>query len=56
VQLFAGHRKALQKSLPKMASDRSESRRFSQYLVSRPGKMSIKAGDGLKSDQKSKKH
>jgi len=31
-----------------------ESHRFSQNLVSRPGKMSIKSGDGLNSDQNKK--
>jgi hypothetical protein len=34
-----------------MASGMPESRRFSHAFVSRPGKMSIKSGDGLNPDQ-----
>jgi len=34
-----------------MASGMPESRRFSHVFMSRPGKMSIKSGDGLNPDQ-----
>jgi hypothetical protein len=50
VQVFASH-KSSPVSLPKLASAMPESRRFSHVFMSRPGKMSIKSGDGLNPDQ-----
>ena len=38
-----------------MASGNPESRVFSQIFVSRPGNLSIKSGDGLRTDHKNKK-